>query len=371
MLRDYIEGAKTTDRFSDTDLQPILLGLFGEVGGIMSAAKKHKREGKAFTSYRQAVEEEFGDTLWYFTALCKRLAIGVDQVLTLATKSGKYSITLAASDMLSDAISEAASIATLPQLDNTLLDLGRAAADLLSITPADKNVRDKLIVFADCYLHALQAAGVSLADVAQFNLAKVKGRFIAPDVSRLPTFDSEYSEDERLPDKFEIVIRERKSGQSCLQWNGVFIGDPLTDNIRDSDGYRFHDVFHFAHAAVLHWSPTFRALIRHKRKSKPEVDEAQDSGRAIVVEEGLSAWIFSRAKLLDFFERQTSVSFDLLKTVSQFVSGYEVEDCPLKLWEDAILQGYEVFRQVRANNGGIVIGNRVDRRIKYRSTQGN
>jgi hypothetical protein len=43
--------------------------------------------------------------------------------------------------------------------------------------------------------------------------------------------------------------------------NGVFIGDPLTDNIRDPDGYRFHDVFHFARAAILHWSPTFRALI--------------------------------------------------------------------------------------------------------------
>ena len=38
-------------------------------------------------------------------------------------------------------------------------------------------------------------------------------------------------------------------------------------------------------AAVLHWSPTFRALIKHKRKSDPTVDEAQDSGRAIVIEE--------------------------------------------------------------------------------------
>src|ERR1700733_8975243 len=131
--------------------------------------------------------------------------------------------------------------------------------------------------------------------------------------------------------------------------------------------YRFHDVFHFAHAAVLHWSPTFRALIKHKRKSDPVVDEAQDSGRAIVVEEGLSAWIFARAKRLNFFEGQKSVSFDVLKTVSQFVSGYEVDSCPLKLWEDAILQGYGIFRQVRANNGGIIIASRADRRISYKS----
>ena len=39
-----------------------------------------------------------------------------------------------------------------------------------------------------------------------------------------------------------------------------------------------------------------RALIKHKRKSKPDYDEAQDSGRAIVVEEGLTAWIFTDPK---------------------------------------------------------------------------
>jgi hypothetical protein len=49
---------------------------------------------------------------------------------------------------------------------------------------------------------------------------------------------------------------------------------------------------------------------------------------------------------------------------------YEVEECPLKLWEEAILQGYGVFRHVRANNGGIVTGNRASRRIEYKSLQG-
>ena len=122
---------------------------------------------------------------------------------------------------------------------------------------------------------------------------------------------------------------------------------------------------------MLHWSPTFRALIKHKRKSKPKIDEAQDGGRAIVVEEGLTAWIFSRAKQLDFFEDQKKgVSFDMLKTIQEFVSGYEVEACPLKLWEDAILQGYEVFRKVRASNGGIIVGNRADRRVTYKLLKG-
>ena len=147
--------------------------------------------------------------------------------------------------------------------------------------------------------------------------------------------------------------------------NGVFIGDPLNDNILNPDGIRFHDVFHLAHAAVLHWSPTFRALIKHKRKSNKIVDETQDGGRAIVVEEGLTAWLFSRAKELNFFEGQNSVSFDLLKTVSEFVRGYEVDVCPLNHWEDTILQGYAVFRQVYAHNGGAMIGDRTTRTITF------
>lgn len=201
----------------------------------------------------------------------------------------------------------------------------------------------------------------------QKNLDKTRGRFLHPDHASLPDFDSGFMDEERIPQSFDITMTQRKSGQTFLQWNGVVIGDPLTDNIKDADGYRFHDVFHFAHAAILHWSPTFRALIKHKRKSEPEIDEAQDGGRAIVIEEGLTAFIFSRAKQLNFFEGQSGVSFDILKSVEQFVKGYEVEACPLSLWEQAILHGYAVFRLVRANNGGVVICDRVSRTIKYRS----
>jgi hypothetical protein len=365
-LNDYVESASATDQFAGDDFSPILLGLFGEVGGALAAVKKHKREGGAFLGYRQSVVEEFGDALWYLTALCRRVGSGVDAIFAAATKNGKYTTVVAANDLLSGAVAEVAAVRSLPGLDQTLLNLGEAAARLLSIAGPGQETQEKLVAFADAYLHALQAANVSFAEVVRSNLAKVRGRFLTPDPGTLPTFDDAFPDDERLPREFAIGIRERKSGQSCLEWNGVFVGDPLTDNIRDPDGYRFHDVFHFAHAAILHWSPTFRALIKHKRKSDPRIDEAQDSGRAIVVEEGLSAWIFSRAKLLNLFEGQSSVSFDLLKTVSQFVSGYEVEVCPLKLWEDAILQGYSVFRQVRANNGGIVVGDRAARRVEYK-----
>lgn len=365
-LAEYAARAAETDRLANSDLAPILLGLYGEVGSIMAAAKKLHREKAAFAGYQLAVEEEFGDALWYLAALCRRLSRPLEQVMSQAADGDGFSASVAAGGSAPGAIARVIRPVASPDLDKALLRLGAATANLLDLTTSSPEIDDKLVAFAREYLHALGAASVTFSAALETNLRKARGRFIRPNLSDLPNFDSSFPADERLPDHFEITIRQRSSGKTCLEWNGVFIGDPLTDNIRDQDGYRYHDVFHFTNAAVLHWSPTFRALIKRKRKSQPKVDEAQDSGRAIVVEEGLSAWIFSCAKELDFFNGQTGVSFDLLKTISQFVRGYEVETCPLKLWEDCILQGYEVFREIRRNQGGIVVGNRIDRRVSYK-----
>ncbi len=370
LLTEYMRQVEPTDRLPPDDLQPVLLGLFGEVGSIMATAKKLHREKEAYAGYRHAVVEEFGDALWYLTALCRRLKISLDVIFTDAIADGQYTSAFAASDNPEWPVAVAHRLSVTPELDPTLLKLGEAAAALLSLTQDTLNAKEMLRSFADSYLKGLQAAKMTFAQAAEYNVAKTLGRFMEPNRADLPTFDMDYEEEERIPPYFEIVITQRKSGKTYLQWNGVFIGAPLTDNILDEDGYRFHDVFHFAHACVLHWSPTFRALIQQKRKSNPKVDEAQDGGRAIVVEEGLTAWIFSGAKKLGFFENQKSISFDMLKTIQQFVSGYEVEACPLKLWEDAILQGYEVFRQVLANNGGTVIGDRENRRVRYQPPKG-
>ncbi len=365
LLRNYMREIEPTDKLPQDNLHPVLMGLFGEVGSIMATSKKQLREKTAYAGYQQAVEEEFGDTLWYFTALCRHLGIGVDTFLSKAANQDGYSKCIAASDLLDGPVSNISSVSALPTLDETLLNLGEATAALLDIKSLDEQTNGLLRAFSDRYLQALQAANVSFSKIAHMNIEKTRGRFLDPDISTLPTFDSNFPDEERLPLHFKIKITQRKSGQSYLQWNGVFIGDPLTDNILDPDGFRFHDVLHFAHAAILHWSPTFRALIKQKRKSDPKLDEAQDGGRAIVVEEGLIAWIFSRAKYLDFFDGQNSVSFDMLKTIQQFVRGYEVEECPLKLWERVILEGYEIFRHVRDNNGGIVVGDREARTIIY------
>lgn len=367
LLRDYASEIAQTDELPSDDLSPVLLGLFGEVGSVMATAKKLHREKEAYAGYEQAVVEEFGDVLWYFAAICRRLGHRVEDVFAGVARGKGYESLIAASDLVDGPVSHVRSVSTLPPLDDVLFNLAEALAGLLPIREDGEEAEALLLVFADWYLQAVQAAGVPFARIARSNIDKACSRFLEPDRDALPTFDSKFPEEERLPAYFEIKITQRKSGQSYLQWNGVFIGDPLTDNIRDPDGYRFHDVFHFAHAAILHWSPTFRTLIKQKRKSDPKFDETQDGGRAIVIEEGLTAWVFSCAKNLNLFEGQNRLSFDLLKTVHQFVRGYEVEACPLKMWEHAILEGYKVFRKVRENNGGIVIGDRKARSITYKS----
>lgn len=364
LLVDYMRQVEPTDKLPPEDLQPILLGLFGEVGSITATAKKLHREKNAYAGYRHAVTEEFGDALWYLTALCRRLNIGLDEIF-LDPIAGAESV-LGANHTPERPVELVSRAPMTLELDSILLKLGQAAATLLSLERTTSNAKELLCSFADWYLKGLQASGMTFGQVAEYNVAKTRGRFLEPEGAKLPTFDDNFEAEERIPAHFEITISQRKSGKSYMQWHGVFIGDPLTDNIRDEDGYRFHDVFHFAHASILHWSPTFRALIKHKRKSNPIIDETQDGGRAIVVEEGLTAWIFSRAKELGFFESQSSVSFDMLKTVQQFVRGYEVEECPLKLWERTILGGYEVFRQVRANNGGTIVGDRATRTVSYK-----
>ncbi|MGE8670238.1 MAG: nucleoside triphosphate pyrophosphohydrolase family protein [Achromobacter mucicolens] len=360
-LSEYAQVIAPTDVLDQHDLRPVLLGLYGEVGGIMATAKKHKRDGERFPGYVRAAREEFGDALWYLAALCRRLDIDFEGLFAEASTSNGCRTISIASDMAGGVCATIALPASVADLDARLFQLGRSAAALLVQTPD----RLSLLSFTRDYLDALHGTRLTFSEVVRGNLAKARSAFVEPDPGDLVDFDKDFCVEEQLPRVFAVRIQQRPSGKSYLQWNGVFIGDPLTDNIGDPDGYRFHDVFHLSYAAILHWSPVVRALIKHKRKSVQSYDEEQDSGRAIVVEEGVTAWLFTQAKELAFFEGQTRVSLGLLKSVGDFVRGYEVDRCPLKLWERAIIQGYDVFRKVRASQGGWIVGDRAMRTVRY------
>src|SRR5262249_20165871 len=160
---------------------------------------------------------------------------------------------------------------------------------------------------------------------------KVSDRWPLDRSNRPPLFDDAYDDDERILRNFDMhfIEREVRGKKYVVQrCQGIKIGDRLTDNMVEDDGYRSHEVFHLAYGAILGWSPVTRALFRSKRKSNPVVDEVEDGARATIIEEGVSTWIFNNAKGRKFFEGLETLDYGLLKAVRKLVAGFEVERCP-------------------------------------------
>jgi hypothetical protein len=182
-------------------------------------------------------------------------------------------------------------------------------------------------------------------------------------------FDGMYAEAERLPRQFRVQIAEipgpdnaNASPRVLSVWNGHPYGDVLTDNAYGDDGYRYHDAFHLAHATVLGWSPVVRALLGRKRRSTLQVDEVEDGGRAIAIEEGLSLFVFAAASQVAYFKTTNRVDDDVLQLCRRLTANLEVGVCSTQEWERAILDGYSTWRLLREYRHGEVHCN-LDTRI--------
>jgi NTP pyrophosphatase (non-canonical NTP hydrolase) len=196
--------------------------------------------------------------------------------------------------------------------------------------------------------------GLELEDIAVASLFKAADRW-TPTPGELLLFDDAYPAGEQLPRHAVFTLRPEtgRNGRTviALQCDGQRIGDPLTDASYIDDDYRLHDVFHLAYAAVLGWSPVLRSLTKHKRKSNPQVDEAEDGGRAIAIEEGISALVFSYAARHDYLEDICHIDHELLTTIGSMVSHLEVSIRRAADWEQAIITGFSAWRQLRAAEG--------------------
>jgi MazG C-terminal domain len=221
-------------------------------------------------------------------------------------------------------------------------------------------------------------AGLSLGEVAQGNLRKIGDRWQTNENSRVPQslgvklFDETFPPEEQLPRYFEVHLQQITEGEAVkviLTMNGEQIGDRLTDNTYDDDGYRFHDVFHMTYAALLGWSPVTRKLMKRKRKSAPKVDEVEDGGRALVIEEAISAVVFGYAKDCSFFEGVDTMDYSLLRMIKNLTSHLEVSRCSTGEWERAILEGYRVWRRIRQRGEGTIVGDLSSHVIAYRPVE--
>lgn len=192
---------------------------------------------------------------------------------------------------------------------------------------------------------------LELEDIAVASLFKTADRW-TPTPGEPLLFDEAYPASEQLPRHavFTLIPETGKNGRTVivLRCDGQRIGDPLTDASRIDDDYRLHDVFHLAYAAVLGWSPVLRSLTRRKRKSNPQVDEAEDGGRAIAIEEGISALVFSYAARHDYLENVHHIDQELLTTIGSMVSHLEVGMRRAADWERAIITGFAAWRGLRA-----------------------
>lgn len=362
-VAEYAARALTTDQRSDQgSLTFPLLGLFGETGSLLTEVKKKQRDRASYLGYAGAVVEELGDVLWYLTTVAARGGLGLETIVAAAVTGSSASacrgpLTFAG---LQPAIMRRSAEPTA-EFEHTLLrlagDVGLLVTDHEAGRLGDPAVlADRLASITRTLIQAANEAGVTLEAAAVKNVAKIFDRWPGERVYPEP-LDSDAEPEERLPRDLHVEIFERQvRGRTYVfqRCNGINIGDRLTDNAMRADDYRFHDVFHFAYVAVLTWSPVIRALFRLKRKSAPKIDEAQDGARAILIEEGITTWIFGQAVNLNLFAdmKPGDLPFDLLKHVRQFVAGYEAEQCPLWLWEQAILQGYVAFRFLREHRRG-------------------
>jgi NTP pyrophosphatase (non-canonical NTP hydrolase) len=213
--------------------------------------------------------------------------------------------------------------------------------------------------------------GLDLNEVAAGNLKKVKARWRG-NLNQAPCLDEAFPEAERFPRLLVVQLTEEPGPldrpRVRMTVNGEPIGQTLSDNSYDPDGYRFHDVFHLAYAAILGWSPNLRAFLKRKRKSLPLLDEVEDGGRARIIEEGVSALAFDYARDHNFLVGVTEIDFELLRTIRSMTSHLEIRSASAAEWEQAIFEGFKVWRDVLANKGGEIVVDLDRRSIRYGRT---
>jgi NTP pyrophosphatase (non-canonical NTP hydrolase) len=201
---------------------------------------------------------------------------------------------------------------------------------------------------------------LKLSQVAEENLRKIDERWgsgrqpsIKPGESS--AFDSLYQPNEQLPRKGIAEIRPVVDGHTkriVTYVNGQRMGDHLTDNAWVEDGYRLHDIFHLACMTILGWSPVIRSGLKTKRKSDKGVDQVEDGGRAIVIEEGVSALVFSYGLRHNMLAGIHTLDYQLLRTIKQMTDHLEVRSRTAADWELTILRAYDVWRSATDRGGG-------------------
>ncbi len=366
-LNEFQRYTRSTDQNRRTGTEGLhlpILGIFGEIGGLVSELKKKQRDADSYVAYTDSVLEEFGDVLWYFANIADRANLDLSVLAQRMFRTAEDWDEVESHEFgtFDDIQSKREHVGPVSnaQFERGIINLAAKSGTLLQDLSSGAIEQNRDVLSVDlveifrAIIRAADDADISIEKAALGNIRKTWSRWSDRKIYPEP-FDVNFPREEQLPRALTVIIEEKQIGTKLFvlqHANGINIGDRLTDNIAEPDDYRFHDVFHWTYAAVLAWSPVTRALLRLKRKSDPFVDENQDGARAQLIEEGVATWIFKYAQKLNFYENIATVDYRLLKSIQQFIQGYEVESCPLWLWEQAILDGCKVFRFLRRARRG-------------------
>lgn len=415
LVLDYETFVRDSDQFSDREINEridiALFGLAGEIGSVAAAIKKRRlyRGKSSLAVANDEIVEELGDALWYCTMLAQlvsaersqdifsfdiakltsevgagderasRIKSILDPVKRVQFLDAAHDFPSANTGLEFETYQDLAYLTARTEgdvlIEVCLSVLWQLNAELLrrQLPPIERELNNALPdrpvndVLAEVLWHLSALASIfdlRLSNIAQANILKVGARRNREKRARL--HDKGFPKKERFPRKFDVAFVTLKNGQARMYVDGRRLGDALTDNAYEDDGYRYHDVMHLANVAVLGWSPVFRALLKRKRKSDPRVDEVEDGARAQIVEEAVIKAIHAEGLKLAreqgnaeseqarLFPQRMDISFRLLQLARSFVFDLEAWDNFYWEWEDAIYIGHEIFHRVRQEGQGTV-----------------
>ena len=338
-ISEYAEQVRQSDQAldrEDSEREDIYLyGLASELGALVAEIRRKLRwdeNSNVWNVPNESIKAELGDALWYCFAIAALCADGgasgllnTDirnlrkspaeddqraQLIRAALDKKKTEKFLADSNDFSftgktdlDAYQSLAYL-TARTNDQVLLEvclvvLWQLGAELLrrKLPEVERRInqsmpdRDLVTIVGEIAWHLSAIAtlyGVTLSSIAELNSRKVE--FRRDREHPTPLHDDKFP-NEQFPRKFQVSFVRVADGRSRMYLGGTRLGDDLTDNAYDEDGYRFHDVLHLANIAKLGWSPVFRALMKKKRKSNRRIDEVEDGARAQIAEEAVVKFI--------------------------------------------------------------------------------
>lgn len=429
LVADYdqfvVDSDQSVDKPAEQRVEIAIYGLGAEIGSVVAAVKKRllgEGGSENWNAPNDEIVEELGDVIWYcfslarHTNLSKPINIFAHDIARLRKEIGAENerarrIKRALDRARRDAFLVAAgsfpiktkvmtlddyqslAFLTARTKDKTLVEvclavLWQLSAELfrqnlpdleleLNQAVADRPINDILGEIA-WHVSALASIyGLTLSQIARRNMMKVAYRQNREHPT--PLHDETYKIGEQVPRQMEVSFVTVGRGRSRMYYQGRQLGDELTDNAYDDDGYRFHDVMHLANLAKLGWSPVVRGLLGRKRKSDQDADEVEDGARAKIVEEAVIKAIHSEGDRLAqlrgpqpsqtpvrLFLGPRDITFRFLKFIQTLVSGLEVQANRYWEWEEAIIEGHEVFYRLRCEGQGTVNIDLEKRTIAFR-----